>query len=430
LIDVVFLDHFEMLENNQEANYEKENHQIAGLFQEWFQALDVDDEQKTKDLESAIDQFVDNHPFPYFEAKEWYKYSISKECKQKACYATALSNYRDCKQEPWTRNDDFGVIRNRVSNDAKIGVIGYLGTGTEDATYLLKKMMQKAPDIEVILHLGDIYECGTPFECIENFMNPINRVFEELEIPKVPIFTIPGNHEYYSGAKGYFQLIDVLNCELDSGWEQEASYFCLRSEDGRWQFLGADTGLNCINHQREPGLQASEADWHIARLRESGGKSVLLTHHQLVSAVDPLNSSEDGDLSYYNKRLLQQFEEDLDQIDLWLWGHDQKFIPYVEDLHIPTHDGSCPILKRGQLLGGSAREKSATRSLAYTDVVQGDKEGCPIDPCGSSNGSVSHTYGIIDLKDSQISYYEVGAWDDGETPSYFAPEEPIFVCEI
>jgi len=267
-------------------------------------------------------------------------------------------------------------------------------------------------------------------------MNPINEVFDELNIPKIPIFTIPGNHEYYTGAKGYFQLIDVLNSELDSGWKQEASYFCLRSEDESWQFLGADTGLNCINYSREPGLQPTEADWHIARLKESSGKSVLLTHHQFVSANDQLNPAGSGDLAYYNKSLLSQFKGHLDHIDLWLWGHDHHFIPYIKDLPITDdyQEGddlkNIPLLKRGQLLGGSARETSVKKTFAYASAVQDDKEGSPIVPSESTTGLSNHTYGIIDLQLSKISYYEVGAWGEYSKPYRFAPENPLFVCDI
>ncbi len=32
-------------------------------------------------------------------------------------------------------------------------------------------MLERAPDLEAILHLGDIYQCATPFECAQNFLD-------------------------------------------------------------------------------------------------------------------------------------------------------------------------------------------------------------------------------------------------------------------
>lgn len=207
--------HIEAVENDPEASYKTENGKIALLFHRWIEALDAGDKKTADALEKEIDDSVAGHPFPYSETEEWYQYSTTEGYPHEASYTYALSNYRDCTG----KGPDFGVISNTVSSTAKIGIIGDWGTGTDDAFFLLEEMLMRAPDLEVILHLGDIYQCATPFECAQNFLDPINRIFKERDLARVPILTIPGNHEYYTGAKGYFQLIDVLNSDLDVGWK-------------------------------------------------------------------------------------------------------------------------------------------------------------------------------------------------------------------
>ncbi len=434
-----FADHILLAESDSEAQYKTENGKIALLFLQWIQAIDDDDSAKADKLESEIDQSVSEHSFPYSETKNWYKRSTKHGYPRKASYTAARTNYRASNEAPWDNVDDFGIINETVPHDSEIGIIGDWGTGTEDAKFLLEEMLKRAPKMKAILHLGDIYQCGTPFECAQNFLDPINEVFKKLNVERIPIFTIPGNHEYFTGARGFFQLIDVLNNDIVGNWKQEASYFCLRSSDGKWQFLGVDTGLGCINHSREPGVEDSEVQWQKDRINELSkhGKTIFMTHHQFVSADEALNPTASGDLKYYNKRLLKQFGTYLEKIDLWIWGHDHWFIPYVKDLVIPPGQGQ--VLRRGQLLGGSAREtgeRGSGRISGYASAVQANAHGHPILPTASKidpnnpNPLTNHTYGIIDLKHSAINYYEVGAWYDGSTPNKTAPSKPLLTVAL
>lgn len=423
--------------------YKVVNQCAADLLYQWLCAQQQGETSLAVAIENRFDKLVINHPFPYAKTKSFFKeYSYPPL----ATTSEALKNYRK------PNGDTFGVVEHTVSETAKIGIIGDWGTGTDDAKYLLKQMLLKAPDMEAILHLGDIYQSATAFECEQNFLKPIRDVFADpciikAGIKRIPIFTIPGNHEYFSGAKSYFEMLDVLNAELDDPkWKQEASFFCLRSANNSWQFLGADTGLGCIEHPEEPGLLSEEASWHHDRMNEFEGKTIFMTHHQFVSADSTLNhhaSSED--LKFYNKRLLPQFKDYLNQIDLWVWGHNHWFLPYINNLTIPNGDHPQPILQRGQLLGGSAREhnfhssdisvqdsiKIKYKNSVQTKLNEDTKKLEYILPITSGDGKYSdHTYGIFDLGEGSVSYYQTGAWDDSEQPNETAPSVPLHVEQL
>jgi hypothetical protein len=122
--------------------------------------------------------------------------------------------------------------------------------------------------------------------------------------------------------------------------KQSASYFCLRTADNGWQFLGLDTGYNghymnvppaaqqaVLDHlhigeisapmdQSDPHwptdcnpyfrrasggnlpvqdptaaldqvtVRPDELVWHLDKLADFPGRSILLSHHQLYSALD------------------------------------------------------------------------------------------------------------------------------------------------
>lgn len=430
--------HVNYLDNHPSAAFQTENGKIAALFCEWLQALHNGDTATAAQKEQEIDQSVEAHPFPYSETKAWFNSAARGDINM-----ARQDYYRDWQNPKWgNNNSNFGVIDETVSEAARIGLIGDWGTGTEDARYLFKDMMRRGinssgkQEIEAIIHLGDIYQAGSAFECAQNFLDPIEEIFEEENWDRVPILTIPGNHEYYLLGQGYFPLIDVLNHDL-SGWKQEASYFCLRSSQGNWQFLGADTGLGCIAHPLEPGLEPSEVAWHQDKLNGFGGRTVFLTHHQFVSAYSALNSAldKDDDRKYYNKRLLSQMGASLSSIQLWLWGHDHWFLPYKGDLEIPCSDadhqsGSCQqglVLQRGQLLGGSAREATSDQIISYKDCVGPAERKVHLKK--TNRPYYNHTYGILDLQSAKVDYYQYPAWD-GVNPNQAPPTSPIFSCSV
>src|SRR5262249_1625037 len=154
-------------------------------------------------------------------------------------------------------------------------------------------------------HLGDVYYSGTEFECTRNVLTVMDDLVRELAIERPPFFTIPGNHEYYSGGAGFYEMIGKINAGI-AGARQQASYFCLRSADDKWQLLGMDTGYNAHipGLPVGPPLQPSEVTWHRDKLDKFPGSTILLSHHQLFSAHSEINK---GGRRYINESLAATF---------------------------------------------------------------------------------------------------------------------------
>jgi hypothetical protein len=219
---------------------------------------------------------------------------------------------------------------------ATVAIIGDWGTGTAEATALLGQVAAHKPD--VLIHLGDIYYSGTPAECQDNFRTVIDHVFGRPTNP-MPVFSLSGNHDMYSGGEGYYGLLPTLNAP---GLRQPASFFCLRSEDNKWQFAAMDTGL----HDNDPFnvdtvltfLEPDEQQWLTARIAEFEGKTILLSHHQLFSAlaqIGPANAA--GNLAPVNPYLLTSYmafaKAARQKIAAWFWGHEHMltiYEPYQE----------------------------------------------------------------------------------------------------
>jgi hypothetical protein len=225
--------------------------------------------------------------------------------------------------------DDF-VIEQLPAN-ARIALVGDWGTGTEDAVDLLEQVAKHNPD--VLIHLGDIYYAATPEECQKYFLDIVDRVFDRGS-GRVPTFTLCGNHDVYSGGVGYYGILPKLNPvpPFAAGWAQPASYFALRSPG--WQLLAMDTGL----HDQDPFdviksvtyLDPQEEAWHVDKIRrfsEGGGRTILLSHHQLFSAFSAIGQ---GAINPRLEESWQKFQAAAGPSDIaaWFWGHEHNLCVY------------------------------------------------------------------------------------------------------
>lgn len=233
-----------------------------------------------------------------------------------------------------------------IKSGARIGLIGDWGTGAEPARRLLGLVAEQKPD--VLIHLGDIYYSGTPKECSHKFEAAMEAAFGPKE-QRIPIFTLAGNHDMYCGGIGYYGLIERINA---APLIQSASFFCLRSDDGAWQLLAMDTG----RHDYSPlgvedvvtFVEPEEAEWLKRRLDEFGGRTILLSHHQLFSAFSRIGEAdENARTQAVNPSLftmLEGFGEARERIAAWFWGHEHNLCIYA------PYRG----LARGRCLGHSA----------------------------------------------------------------------------
>ena len=329
----------------------------------------------------------------------------------------------------------FGVIGENnngqgynLPNDAKVAIIGDWGTGLNDARALLVDIIkQHSP--AAIIHLGDIYYSGTPDECIDNFSRTIDEAFEIAGAARVPVFSIPGNHDYYAMGWGYYDMVSKLNSSLGSAALQPASYFCLRTEDQGWQFLGMDTGLNDANPMNQldttyasTWLQPNEIAWHQDKLNNFNGATILLSHHQLFSAHAKINGSLSryGNMPYLNPSLYETFLPYFQtKIAAWIWGHEHNFVMYQNDLLQ---------LAKGRLVGCSAFEELQLKTpytVQYPEIpyFRDPRTGLPVELGMNSDPNgvkyYNHAYAIIDFSTRQqpsdpvsTTYYEFPSWGD------------------
>ncbi|MBZ4189421.1 metallophosphoesterase family protein [Niabella beijingensis] len=374
-------------------------------------------------------------------------------------YGLTEMQYRDAGDPAY---QNYGAIDWRVPNNAQVVMIGDWGTSMDDAREFLKALWKRAylqyPGRKIVfLHLGDIYYCGLPYECYYNFQDVFARVSAELQNdrdidpnnfdPNPPIFTIPGNHEYYSYGYGYFELLDNLN------QGQKCSFFCLRTENNNWQFLGMDTGqadgngllsflqsfgdtvkskvdkimdvlpdwdwITWLPNLAEttyedyvgpfqPELRENELKWVKKRLDEFGGKTIMLSHHQLFSRKATIDHKSP---EYHNTWLDAQFSSYFrDRIAAWYWGHEHAFAVY--------YDGVLG-LNKGRLLGSSSYEVTDKADDPYENnykmvVFAPRMDEKLVDQTGADKDKklYSHVGAIMSLKDSEIDvrYYQFPAW--------------------
>ena len=325
-------------------------------------------------------------------------------------------------------NKDFSVIEWKLPNDGKVAILGDWGTGMDDVKAMLEQVMaDHAPS--AIVHLGDIYYSGTADEAQKNFVDIFNEVFGNGA--RVPVFNIPGNHDYYAFGEGFYNTLRQINPLSQPGvsqeeartWQQAASYFCLRTEDGLWQLLGMDTSYNDHNplfQNKAPSLRSSEITWHQDKLDNFDGRTILFSHHQFFSA----NAKISSDPKNYNHALYKVFQPYFDKIAAWFWGHEHNLAAYQNGLLG---------LAKGRLVGCSAYEESVHEDpykVNYPSVPYQKIEGKDLRVNREPNtGYFNHGYAVIDLQRKNpsdpisVSYYQIPSWS-GTTRIPLPPEQP------
>ena len=256
---------------------------------------------------------------------------------------------------PYVRAAEVGSTVLPLKAGATVALLGDWGTGTDVAVAVLKEVAQQKPD--VVIHLGDIYYSGTATECDVNFKRILDAVLDRAT-NQIPVYALSGNHDMYSGGAGFYALLKMLNTPPRC---QPASFFCLRSEDERWQFVAMDTGLHDYNPftvaEVLTFLERDEEDWLVERIREFPGKTILLSHHQLFSAFSQIGpANPDGSLMASNPRLVGSFKRFADaapgRIAAWFWGHEHNLCVYEPYLG----------LDRGRCIGNGAVPVFTTES--------------------------------------------------------------------
>lgn len=296
--------------------------------------------------------------------------------------------------------DDFAY--KIPDKDLKVGLIADWGTGEEEAEAVLDQLFTQKPDL--ILHLGDIYYSGTEEEYQDNYLDVIERCRIKHNT-NTPVYNLPGNHDYYSGGRPFFDFLSKTNQKSDYP-QQEASYFLLGNSS--WQLHGMDTGHNDRN-VFEVGkdithLQSKEVTWHHHHLDKglaNDKRMLLFSHHQLFSRF--LNIGKRS----HNKHLHKHFESYLGKVSGWFWGHEHLLEIYKPFLG----------LEKGRCIGYGAVPIIYDEGNPYKATAK--YKGSPISPLPdiipesvvSNNGDIyANGFVMLDLKmnkEGQASYYSI-----------------------
>jgi hypothetical protein len=289
------------------------------------------------------------------------------------------------KQIPY-RPGRYSVLGTAVPATATIALFGDWGTGTQAAREVLEQIQGFGPDI--LMHLGDVYYSGTQEEMQERFLDVCRDVFGSSMPAR---FSLSGNHDMYSGGQGYYWLVDQIG--------QGASYFAIENND--WLFVAMDTGVHDYKPLQFGGgstfLMPNEAEWVNNLVANKGNKkAVLLSHHPLFSAFDPISGGP------VNQVLLSQLQPSIPNVTAWFWGHEHRLGIY--DLY----QG----LARGRCLGHAAVPVFADATgdaPKFPDVPLRRENGDVVD-MGQEDGLFKHGFAIMKLNgpNATVSYYRQG----------------------
>jgi hypothetical protein len=201
-----------------------------------------------------------------------------------------------------------------------IALFADFGTGYAHS----RRIAQQLADARYPLafHLGDVYYAGRPDEFAENYTAPLAMVTEH-----TVLFSMPENHELYSGGQSWCRYVDDLRAAGRT--PQEASYFCVRLQ--HHQIVAID-----VNWQgRQTFRYAPTRAWLAEQLaygRAHGLVTILLT------GSAPYCYGEAG-----SRPLADDLSEFVDDgtVSLWFWGDDHYCALFPRDAARAPFIGSC-----------------------------------------------------------------------------------------
>jgi hypothetical protein len=186
-----------------------------------------------------------------------------------------------------------------IPDDANLAIFGDWGTALYGAPAIAKSI-SAMNRCDVALHLGDTYYSGSEEEVRDRLIGDwpkrndqtINR-------------SLNGNHEMYSGGKGYFEALATF-------FKQPAS--CFAMQNSNWLLVCMDTAYEDFN------IAQSQIDWLMATVSSAKAKRLILfSHHQPFSQLDAQGPNLQAALSeLLNKQ----------RIHAWFWGHEHRLVLY------------------------------------------------------------------------------------------------------
>lgn len=229
----------------------------------------------------------------------------------------------------------------QIEDQAKLGILGDWGTGTDESQFVAERVLEFKPDFTI--HLGDVYYVGDENEIKENFLGEKSSPYDPVQWPmgSKGAFALTGNHEMYARGNGYFNSIlprmGLRNNASQWGTGQGASFFCL--ENRFWRIIGLDTGYNSAGFDfgRVPVLGKSKSLRQGVRFKPSCALPETLLAW-LENSVRPENDrrglillSHHGSHSAFGEWYqipAKQLARIIHRPVIWFWGHEHKLAIY------------------------------------------------------------------------------------------------------
>lgn len=170
------------------------------------------------------------------------------------------------------------------------------------------------------IHLGDTYYAGLNCDYRTRAANwPVPLQYAG----QVASWTIPGNHDVYSGGHGFLKWIATDPRFLR---QNMCSYFLL--ENKHWQIFGLDSAYDAKGARASHGIiNAHQMNWIAQqRARAPQKKCIVLTHHQPFSAFENVYPTLPGQLAPL---------ANAKQITAWFWGHEHSCGVFQPHNNIP-----------------------------------------------------------------------------------------------
>jgi hypothetical protein len=324
-------------------------------------------------------------------------------------YASTVLNYLRTRstipifgRKPHDFMDNPANIIIREKADLRIAVFGDWGTGIWEDGELKKNPAQLVSQAitnlrpDIVIHLGDVYYCGTAWE-EENHFEAL------LPTGSLYTFTLNSNHEMYDGAHGYY---DVALKNPNLAGQQGTSYFSLSF--GNFLLLGLDSAYDDPTPLYRCGaILNTQVEFIRERVREHPGKQIIvMTHHNPISWNGTKLSTRDID-SGLASDLLNALGK---WPDYWYYGHLHNGIVYKgpelkESGLLPEADG-VPKLRcmgHGGIPIGEAFGLEGSNLIDYSVRTQVSGGGMTL------KNRVLNGFALITLTDNDIleQIYEV-----------------------
>jgi hypothetical protein len=196
-----------------------------------------------------------------------------------------------------------------IPDKVQIGLVGDWGTGdwrtsTNPAPSSDVGQKMHSLNLDITIHLGDIYYAGTSDQEQHNFINIWPR-------GSIGSFALNSNHEMYSGARPYFRAI----VDPKFGMQNGCSYFAL--ENSNWVIVGLDSAY----FSSEAGLYMDGS------LGPAGGTQVIFLQQQVAKGKKVIVLTHHNGLTEDGQSVTDLWGQVLSGFPagkgptLWYWGH-------------------------------------------------------------------------------------------------------------